>query len=103
MSEKKKGYEIKPNSIMLFENDKKEKDTHPDYTGKMYDAEGTEFFVSCWINQSAKGNSYLSGSLVNADEARAKWGKEKGNKNAKLPETKSVTKSGEAIDDDLPF
>ena len=97
MSEKR---EVLPNSIILFENEKKTKETHPDYTGKMYDADGKEFFVSCWVKESKKGNTYLSGSLTDADEARAKWGKEKGENNKKLDEPANAVVEG---DDDLPF
>lgn len=101
MSEKR---EVMPNTIILFENEKKTQDKHPDYTGKMHDASGKEFFVSCWVKQSAKGTEYLSGSITDADEARAKWSKNKDDgKNEKLPQTRTVTTAGGKIDDDLPF
>lgn len=35
----------------LFENDRKEKDTHPDYRGSLETEDGTQYWVSAWIKQ----------------------------------------------------
>lgn len=32
----------------IWKNDRKEKDTHPDFTGSYMDLDGTEFWVSAW-------------------------------------------------------
>jgi len=107
MSEQEKdvnGYEIKPNTFKLFENDKKEKDSQPDYTGKYYDSNGKEFFISAWLNEAKNGKTYLSGKADDADLARAKWAKEKNpSVNKKVEKEKLVTESGTDLDDDLPF
>jgi hypothetical protein len=109
MSEKKR--EIMPNSIIIFENKKKTLDKHPDYTGKIYDENGKEFFCSLWAKQVQNGENagdvYLSGSLTDAEVAREQARKRKEAKgegqNEKLPEQKVVTESGSSLDDDLPF
>lgn len=51
-------FEHKENSGSVFKNDKKEKDSDPDYRGSAL-IDGTEHWVSGWINESNKGHKYL--------------------------------------------
>lgn len=55
-------YEPKPNTGSIFRNEKKAKDTHPDYRG-LVNVDGTKWEISLWIKESkdkyekdAKGN-----------------------------------------------
>jgi len=49
------------NTGVLFKNDRKTDDKHPDYTGTYYDADGGEFFFDAWLKKSAKtGGTFLS-------------------------------------------
>ena len=50
-------YEHKENKGSIFKNEKKEKDTHPDYTGQINVA-GTLYNISAWSNKSKSGKSY---------------------------------------------
>lgn len=43
----------------LFKNDRKQKDTQPDYTGNT-DIEGVEYRVSAWIKKSKSGQAFMS-------------------------------------------
>ena len=50
------------NRGVLFKNDKKENDQHPDYKGKI-NVGGTEYWLSAWIKMDKKGDSYMSLSV----------------------------------------
>ena len=41
-------YEKRDNSGSMFKNDKKEKDSHPDFTGSAT-IDGTDYWISSWI------------------------------------------------------
>ena len=55
-------YEHKENKGSIFKNEKKEKETHPDYTGQVNVA-GTLYNISAWINESKSGKKYFGLSL----------------------------------------
>ena len=57
--ERKMAFEPKDNSLALFMNDKKSKDTEPMLTGKGL-VNGTEYRVAAWKNVSKAGKPYLS-------------------------------------------
>jgi len=44
----------KPNSGALFQNDKKEKETHPDLKGD-FNIDGVNYWISGWKKTSARG------------------------------------------------
>ena len=41
------------NTGMLSRNDRKEKDTHPDFRG-FADIEGTEYWISAWVKEAGQ-------------------------------------------------
>ena len=54
--------EMKPDTIIVFPNDKEGNDKRPDLTGKIL-WNGEEINVSLWKNTSKAGKSYLSGQV----------------------------------------
>jgi hypothetical protein len=52
-------YEPKPGSFSLFKNDRKEKDTHPDYTGNGVLPDGTAAWINAWLKE-ANGKKFFS-------------------------------------------
>lgn len=59
-------YEHKPGQFTLFKNDRKEKDSHPDYKGQGIAPDGSPVWVSAWIKEGAKGK-FMSCSMQTKD------------------------------------
>ena len=51
--------ETKINTAYLFKNNKKEKDSHPDYTGKA-NVEGVDKDIAAWVKTTKNGEQMLS-------------------------------------------
>jgi len=49
----------KENSGSLFKNNRKEQDTHADYSGSL-NVEGKMFWLNAWLNKAENGAPYLS-------------------------------------------
>lgn len=86
-------FEHKPGRLSLFKNDRKETDTQPDYRGDGKLPDGSDVWVSAWI-QEGKNGKYFSLSVQPKDAVT-----ERGVAEAK----KAVEPSGEELNDPLPF
>jgi len=53
---------------VLFENNKKKSDKHPDFQGSFTDEEGREFWVSGWEKESRSGQYYISLAFTEKQE-----------------------------------
>jgi uncharacterized protein (DUF736 family) len=72
------------NRGVLFRNDKKESEKHPDFTGSI-DVGGVDHYLSGWIKESKQGKKFFSLS-VKAKDAVAK---------------PAIQQARQAIDDDF--
>ena len=77
------------NRWTLNKNDRKEKDTHPDYKGSI-NVDGVDYWLDGWIKESANGK-FISGSLKRKDAQGAGAGY--------APQAAQL---GD-LDDDVPF
>ena len=83
-------YAHKPGTFSLFKNDRKEKDTHPDYKGLGKDADGNDIEVAAWLKEGAKGK-FMSCTFKARDAAQT----------ASRPnDKKPISRDGE---DEIPF
>lgn len=63
-------YEQRDNSGSLFKNDRKEKETHPDYKGQAM-VNGVEMWMSAWLKVSNNGSKFMSFSFQPKDQQAA--------------------------------
>ncbi|AUG85480.1 ssDNA binding protein [Acinetobacter phage SH-Ab 15497] len=91
------------NSGALFPNDRKTKQSHPDYKGTMTDADGQEFWISAWVKQGRKGE-FLSLAFEKKEDRPAEGPRTLGGSTPKPSAPKQNRNPPPAdLDDDLPF
>ena len=59
--------QARDNSGVLFKNDKKETEKHPDYKGSLTTPDGVECWVSAWIKRPEGKATYMSLSIQAKD------------------------------------
>jgi hypothetical protein len=84
-------YEQKDNSGALFKNDKKETDSHPDYKGSAM-VDGTDYWVSGWVNKSKAGTKYMKFSYTPKEQVH----------NNGMQQVKTEMSLAQ-LDEDIPF
>jgi hypothetical protein len=85
-------YEQRDMSGSLFKNSKREKDTHPNATGKAMIG-GKLYFVSAWTKKDRNGEAWQSLSFKPADEAQER----------PTPAPGRTGSLKDQLDDDLPW
>lgn len=98
-------YEPKPGSFSLFRNDRKEKDTHPDYRGDGMTLDGQPAWISAWLKES-NGKKFFSISLQLKEQAggRSSGGSGGGSREPVAGRGRDRSESWEAeLDDSIPF
>lgn len=84
---------------VLFKNDKKESDKHPDYKGSA-EVGGAEFWLSAWINEKKDGTGKYMKLKFEAKETNGSW--EAARTKLKKDEVHEVDE-GEIDLDSIPF
>lgn len=81
-------YQQRDNSGSLFKNEKKTKETHPDYKGSAM-VDGVEFWLSAWM-KTGKNGRFMSLALERKDANRT-------------TSSKAPAREEEVSEDDMPF
>ena len=80
--------EVRDNSGVIFRNDKKVNDTHPDYKGSIMVA-GVEYWISGWI-KDGKSGKFMGLAVMQKDESR-------------VPAKAAPASNMSDMDDGIPF
>lgn len=96
-------YEQRDNSGSIFKNQKKEKDTHPDYTGNgMID--GREYWFSAWIKTDRNGNRFMSMAFKPKEEQQPREQRTApADDRKRRPDPISTGRFNDDMQDDIPF
>lgn len=88
------------NSGLLARNERKEKDTHPDYTGSI-NVDGVDYWLSAWVKEGRAG-SKLEGKKFFSLSVRPKDAPPAAPRAPAAPPPKPAS-SFDDMDDDIPF
>ena len=86
------------NRGVLFKNDRKEKDTHPDYKGSI-NADGVEYWISAWMKEGANGK-FMSFSLTPKEQTQTAA---QVAQKAAPQQRQQAAPVVQDLDDDIPF
>jgi hypothetical protein len=86
-------YEMRPGAFSLFKNDKKTKDTQPDWKGSIKLPNGEEFWFDAWTKKGNNGD-FISGKIGNPKQ---------GSSTVDQPAAYKIYPTAVPADDDIPF
>jgi hypothetical protein len=89
------------NSGILSRNDRREKDTHPEYTGQI-NVEGVDYWLSAWVKERKDGSGKFFSLSVRPKEQRQAAPPQRTQSRA-LPQQAQQRDRYEDVDGDIPF
>lgn len=97
-------YEQKDMSGSIFNNTKKEKDTHPDRTGDCTIG-GRKYWISGWVKQDRNGKQYLSLAFKPKEQrsAASEYEAERRQDARAAERVAAGTSTSRDMDDEIPF
>jgi uncharacterized protein (DUF736 family) len=91
-------YDLQPGKFSIFPNDKKEKDTQPDWKGSIKLPDGQEYYFDAWNNIAKNsGKPYIQGKIGNPKNSNGAAVNQPASYNA-FPSAVPA-----AADEDIPF
>lgn len=108
-------YEKKPGDLAVFKNDRKEKDTHPDYTITGLTLDGLPMKGALWLKEDRNGKKFMAGNIAvdqyaidkNPDAFRGKSSGSMagggGGRDYQEPQRQDHRQTGFVDDSDIPF
>jgi hypothetical protein len=86
----------------IFKNARKDRDTHPDYTGTL-NANGTEYWVSAWIKEGRNGKFMSLSVKPKDDQPRQQSISQQAVEKIRKPDPISTGRARNDMDDEIPF
>lgn len=77
------------NTGVLFKNDKKETEKHPDYTGTL-NVDGQEFWLSAWVKEGKAGSKMAGRKFFSLSFKPKEGGGGGGKKKAQAPPSEDI-------------
>lgn len=94
-------YEAKPGDLSVFKNDRKEKDTHPDYRIVGTGLDGQKIKGALWLKKDRNGKTYMSGK-IEPDTFQSDRGGDEGSRSGG-GQSVSGDRRDYPMDDQIPF
>ena len=85
-------------SFILFNNDRKEKENQPDWTGRVT-INGVEHWISAWKKTGKSGSEFISGAIGDPVQQSI----DKAKQSAGYSDNQQPGANNGGFDDDIPF
>jgi hypothetical protein len=89
------------NRWVLFKNERKDKDTSPDYTGTL-NVDGVEYFLDAWLKDGKNGGKFFSGRIKRKDKQQMRGLADDLRSNSPQAPARGRAPAND-IDDSIPF